>query len=423
MPAEPLEVEVHGLAHGGDAVGRRPDGKVCFVGHAVPGERVLVQIESERRSWSRGRLVAVLEPSPDRVEPPCPYAGPGACGGCALQHVTVDRQADLLRQVVVDQLERIGHLTDPPVVPTVQPHRADGNLGYRNRARFSVGAGGRLGFHRQRSDEVLPIDWCRLLTAAAQATRAEAGDDWKGADSVTVRAGDDGTGNDGAGLVEVVPGEEALPGMPEGSAALALIDALGTAHPLRGRPFVEHTVHDATFRVSATSFFQPSTAAAAVLVDEVLAGAAVADGHQVLDLYSGVGLFSHFLAGAGATVTAYEANEAAVADARHNLAALDVEVVAADAAQAVRALAEAEVGGQVDAVVLDPPREGAGAGLCDDLARLGPRRLVYVACDPAALARDAAVLIARGYRLIRVVPVDQFSMTGHVEAVASFLRQ
>lgn len=416
-PAEPVEVRVHGFAHGGEAVGRRPDGKVCFVAHALPGERVRVRIETEHRRWSRGHLVEVLEASPDRVTPPCPYAGPGRCGGCTLQHATVDRQATLLRQVLVDQLERIGKIAEPPVTATRQPHAGTGNLAYRTRARFSVAGDGRLGFHRHASGDIEPVDHCRLLTDAAHRVRREAGDDWRGTDSVTVRAGDGG-----ARLLEVVPGQDVLATLPGGDAALVLVDALGVAHSLRGDPALSHTVHGRAFRVSATGFFQPGPAAAEVLVTEVLDGAAVHPGDRILDLYCGVGLFSWFLADAGATVTAYEAHAVAVEDARHNLTDRDVEVVAADAAQAVRALADADVGDQVDTAVLDPPRQGAGEQVSHDVARLAPRRIVYVACDPAALARDARVLVARGYRLVRVVPVDQFSMTGHVEAVATFLR-
>lgn len=414
-PAEPIELDLHGFTHGGEAVGRRPDGKVCFVPHALPGERVLVQVTDERKSWSRGELLELLESSPDRVEPPCPYAHPGACGGCALQHVRPERQAELLRGVVIDQLERIGHVADPPVAPTRRPHTGDG-LGYRNRARFSADDEGRLGFHRQGSDAVIPIDWCRLLTEGAHGARTEAGDAWPGAESVTVRAGDNG-----AGMIEAVPGEGVLPDLPEGRRALVLVDALGHAHALRGEPVVRYQVNGADFQVSATSFFQPSSAAAHMLVEEVLNGAKIESGTRVLDLFSGAGLFSYFLAQAGGVVTAYESHPTAVTDALRNVGDQEVEVVQGDAERGVADLVARGV--RTDVVVLDPPRKGAGRDLCENLARLGPQRIVYVACDPAALARDAGALTAAGYQLVRVVPIDQFTHTGHIEAVATFLRQ
>lgn len=438
-PSEPVELVLHGLSHGAEAVGRRPDGKVCFVAHALPGERVRVRVENEHKSWSRGRLLEVLDASPERVEPPCPYARPGVCGGCALQHARPAHQAELLRQVVIDQLERIGRIPDPPVMPTRRPHAGDG-LGYRNRARFAVDPAGRLGFHRQGTHDthdVVPIDRCPLLSDAAHATRVEAGDDWPGVDSVTVRAGDDG-----AGLIEVVPGEGLLPTVPHGERPIALVDALGGTHALRGEPTVRYEVGGDAFTVSATSFFQPSSAAAEMLVEEVLAGVDVAVGDRVLDLYSGVGLFSRALAAAGAEVTAIEGSRSSVADARRNCADLPVRVVQDDVEGAVSAMAAMAAmaattattataatgaGGEPDherlaAVVLDPPRRGAGPDVCTHLAQLGPARIVYVACDPAALGRDAKTLTGTGYRLVRAVPVDQFTHTGHIETVATFLR-
>jgi tRNA/tmRNA/rRNA uracil-C5-methylase (TrmA/RlmC/RlmD family) len=420
-PPEPVELTLYGFTHGGEAVGRRPDGKVCFVPHAIPGERVRVQVTDERKSWSRGALVEVLDPSPDRVAPPCPYARPGVCGGCSLQHVRPQRQAELLRQVVVDQLERIGHIDEPPVTGTRRPHPGDG-LGYRNRARFSIDRQGRLGFHRQGSDEVVHIDRCPLLTEQAHASRVEAGDEWSGAESVTARADESGHG-----MIEVVPGAAALPALPAGERSVVLVDAVGAVHALRGSSELQHRVGDATFAVSATSFFQPSVAGAAVLVEEVLAAARVSPGDRVLDLYCGVGLFSHALSEAGATVTAVEAHPVAVADARRNLASEDVDVLEDDAAAVAARFADStgdpeQTARPFDTVVLDPPRRGAGPELCTDLGRLAPARVVYVACDPAALARDAGSLVGLGFRLTRVVPVDQFTHTGHVEAVATFLR-
>ena len=421
-PAEPVVLTLHGFTHGAEAVGRRPDGKVCFVAHALPGERVRVAIETERKRWSRGRLLEVIEPSSDRVAPPCPYARPDACGGCMLQHVRPARQAELLRQVVIDQLERIGHIHDPPVKGTRRPHTAgeqpedaEEGLGYRTRARFSVDAQGRLGFHRQRTHEVIPIDHCRLLTDGAHGARVEAGDGWRGARSVAVSSGDDGTG-----LIEVTPGEDPLTDLPEGDRAIVLIDELGHDHVLRGDASVRHMVHGASFQVSATSFFQPSPAGASMLVEEVLEGTKVTPGDRVLDLYSGVGLFSRFLADAGGQVTAYEVHPAAVRDALVNLGSRDVEVVQTDAHEGIlRCLAQER---RFDSVVLDPPRQGAGQEVCTDMARLAPSRVVYVACDPAALARDAKMLVGLGYRLVRVVPIDQFTHTGHIEAVATFHR-
>ena len=187
---------------------------------------------------------------------------------------------------------------------------------------------------------------------------------------------------------------------------------------LRGDPTVHEIVAERRFTVSPGSFFQSNTAGAEVLVDLVREAAGVRPGESALDLHAGVGLFAAALAEDGAEVEAVEADKGAAADARQNLADLDVEVTTADAGRRVAELADE--GAQVGVVVLDPPRRGAGAPLCRGIARLSPRVVVYVACDPAALARDAEIMAEAGYTLTRAVPVDQFAQTAQIEAVATF---
>lgn len=423
MPAHLVDIVLHGFTHGAEAVGRLPDGKACFVPYAIPGERVRVEVVEEHKRWSRARLVEVLEPSPDRIEPPCPHFGPGRCGGCAVQHIAPVRQAQLKRQVVVDQLTRIGGFTDPPVDDTVTV----GEFGYRSRARFAVDDTGRLGFRRAGTHEVLPIDRCPLLHPAAQAVRDEAGDGWQGAEEVSVRAAVAGTGT----AMTVTPGESALPPLPAGATPVALLDAEGQAHALRGEPVLVERVAGFDFRVSAASFFQANPAGADVLVALVRAAAAVEPGDAVADLYAGVGLFSRALAADGAAVVAVEDDPAACADARENLSRTTASVVCEPVRAALTRMT-AEIRGSAPAadqprgfsvVVLDPPRRGAGRDVCGRIASLRPRTVVYVACDPAALARDAAVLARAGYALTRAVPVDQFAQTAAIEVVATFARR
>lgn len=406
------EIDLHGFTHGGEAVGRLPSGKACFVAYAIPGERVVVEVVEEHKRWARGRLVEVVEPSPDRVPAPCPYfgqdeAGEPRCGGCALQHIAPERQAQLKRQVVVDQLERIGKLSGPPVEDTVTP----ATFGYRCSARFAVDEQGRLGFRRWRSNEVLPIDTCILLTAQAQSVRDEAGDGWSGAQEVVVRAG-----SAGRALV-VTPGPGGLPPLPAGDADVALVGTGGAAE-LRGSARIAMRVGGLDYRVSALSFFQAGEAGAEALVRLVRQEAEIRPGDSALDLYAGVGLFAKPLAVDGATVTAVEAHPDAAADAEHNLAGLPAQVLHETAEEAVeRLIAE---GRWHDVIVLDPPRAGAGPALVEQLPRLRPRAVIYVSCDPAALARDAAALVASGLVLERVTPVDQFAQTAAIESVAVF---
>lgn len=404
-----IELALDGITHGGEAVGRMPNGKACFVPHAIPGERVLVEITEERKRWARGRLVEVLEASPARIEAPCVYARPGRCGGCQLQHIEPTAQLALKRRIVTEQLERIGHLEDPPVNPTM-PVAA---FHYRNSARFAVDEQGRLGFRRAGSHEVQPIDECLLLDPAVQALRDEAGDGWQGAEEIVVRAGL----STGDRALIVRPGAGGLPPMPDGSTPVALEGSSG-AVALRGEPDLAEMVEGRTFRVSPTSFFQASTAGAALLVRLVLASTEIQPGDTALDLYAGVGLFAAFLADAGAGVTAVEADPVAAADARRNLAKDEVTVREQDAAAYVAALVADQE--QRDVVVLDPPRRGAGVNLCAGIAELDPRVVVYLSCDPAALARDAAALAKAGYELTEATPVDQFAQTAQIETVAVF---
>jgi tRNA/tmRNA/rRNA uracil-C5-methylase (TrmA/RlmC/RlmD family) len=407
------ELTLHGITHGAESVGRLPSGKVCFVPHAIPGERVIVEITDERSRWARARLVAVLDPSPDRVPAPCPYAGPeepggpARCGGCVLQHVRPERQAALKRQIVVEQLERIGRFTAPPVADTV----AVAPFGYRSHARFAADADGRLGFRRLRSRDVVAVDRCLLLDDGAQQLRTEAGDDWPGVEEVAVRAG-----TRGRALV-VRPGPGGLAPLPAGEAAVALVGA-GQPVDLRGDATVVEEVAGHAFAVSPTSFFQPGRPGAEALVRLVGDAAAVGPGDTVLDAYAGVGLFAHVLAAAGASVTAVESQPAAVRDARGNLG----DAATVERGDAVRYLRDAARAARAfDVVVVDPPRAGVGTDACRDVAAVTRRALVYVSCDPAAFARDARALVDAGLQLERVTPVDQFAQTAAIETVARFI--
>lgn len=411
-PAPDHELEIDGITHGAEGVARLPDGKVCFVPYALPGERVRARVVDDRKRWARAELVEVVDPSPNRVEPPCPYAGPwpaaegDACGGCALQHAEPAAQRALKRRILVEQLQHLAGLADPPVGEMV----ATGPSGYRSRARFSVTADGALGFAAPRSHRVRPVDRCLLLTEGAQALRDAAGDAWQGIESVSVHAG-----ARGGGLL-VRPGPGGLPPLPSGDVAVAVQDQ-GPAVALRGDPTAVEEVDELSLRVSASAFFQAGPEAAAALVRAVREAAGPVAGRRVVDLYGGVGLFSAALAADGAAVTLVEGDPAAVDDAAVNLADRG-QVVSAEVADWLAA----GPGPPPDVVVLDPPREGAGSTVCHALAGWGVPRIVYVSCDPAALARDVSTLADDGFTLADATPVDCFPHTAAIETVALFSR-
>lgn len=406
--AQTVTIELHGWAHGGEAVGRLPDGRACFVPYALPGETVEVRVTRRYKRHATAELVSVVTASPHRVTPPCPYYG--ACGGCQLQHASPAHQLELKRRVLIEQLTRIGRQTDPPVADVIAPP-GGWPAGYRAWARMAVDAQGRLGFRRRGSHDIEPIAHCLLMTEEAAALRHAAGDGWDGAQEVTLTAGDD------AGLITITPEEGASLPAPEGSFGVSIRQEDPTRPAVVVRPpdHVSVEVAGVVLRASAGAFFQAGPAGAAALVEAVMAAVQPTPGERVLDLYAGVGLFSAFLARAGATVTAVEADPIATADARHNLAGLDVDVRTETVEQT---LADVDA---ADVVLLDPPRAGAKGQVCAAIAALSPRRIVYVACDPAALARDVATLADLGYRLHSVQGLDLFGHTAHVEAVAVLL--
>jgi tRNA/tmRNA/rRNA uracil-C5-methylase (TrmA/RlmC/RlmD family) len=411
LPRDPVPATVDGFTHGGEGV-VRIEGKAVFVPGTIPGERVVVRVTDDRKRWARAELVEVVEPSPDRVTPPCPYVPD--CGGCDLQHVAPPAQRRLKTRVVREQLERLGGLTDPPVADC-RPVGDD--VRYRTHARLHADDDGRLGFHRAGSHDVVPIADCLVLSEPAQRLREEVGDD-TGAAEVVVRAHP----STSTRAVVLHPGPGGLD-LPGGDADLLLAQPDGTTAAIRGDGVLRERVGDVELAFDATSFFQVSPGAAEAIVTEVLAAAGDVSGLVVWDLYAGVGLLAVPLARAGAEVLAVEGHAASAEHARANAEANDatVRVEARDVRDVVRRLTiPGEVADVPDVVVLDPPRSGAGEDVCAALAAAMPARIVYVSCDPAALARDAAVFAEHGYRLRHAQPLDLFPMTHHVETVATF---
>lgn len=420
MVGRTVVIELHGITHGGEAVGRLEDGRAVFVAHALPTEQVQAVVTEAHRRWARARLVSVERASPDRVVPPCPYTGPEQpggpprCGGCALQHAAPSAQATLKHRIVTEQLARIGQLTDVPVAAVRQP----ASDGYRNRARMGVTAGGTLGFRRPSSDQLVAIDRCLVLHPRVQALRDLAGDAWNGCSEVTLRAGLQG---DGAVVVATVQATDAIPELPDGDAGVVLVGTDGQAAPLREPTRITEVVAGIEMEVPATAFFQASTAAAEVLVELVRGAVDVQPGETVVDAYAGVGLFATALARDGATVVAIEGDPVAAASLQVNLDGADATVVAGDVTEGLTELLA--TGTHPAAIVLDPPRRGATPDVLEQVALLAPARVCYVSCDPAAFARDARILVDAGYELEQVSPVDQFAHTAQIELVGAFRRR
>ena len=365
------DVEVGPVAHGGHCVARLPEevpdvgGTVVFVRHTAPGEQVTVEVTEGRVGdrFLRADAVQVHRPSPDRVAPPCSYAGPGLCGGCDFQHLAVPAQRRLKGAVVAEQLRRLAGVERDVVVEGVPGD--DEGLRYRTRMRFHPAGEGRLGLRAHRSHRVVPIDDC-LLQAP--------------------------------GAVVAVEGE-----------------------PGRDRSVTEEVLGH-RYEVAEDGFWQVHQGAPATLMGAVLEGAGVRAGDRVLDLYSGVGLFTVPLAeatGERGRVLAVEGDRVAVDHARGNLASYGwVDVVRGSVGRVL----ERDRSGPYDVVVLDPPREGAKRAVVEQVAARRPRTVVHVACDPASFARDVALFAREGYLLEGIRAFDLFPMTQHVEVVGTLSR-
>jgi tRNA/tmRNA/rRNA uracil-C5-methylase (TrmA/RlmC/RlmD family) len=421
-----VEVEVERVAHGGHCVARH-EGRVLFVRHALPAERVRARITegADGDRFLRADAVEVVEAAPDRVDAPCPYAVPGGCGGCDFQHADLAAQRRLKADVVTEQFARLARLDIDVTVEAVPGDVA--GLRWRTRTEFAVDDEGRPGMRRHRSHDLIPVTDCLIAAPGILATgvlrkRYAAGTT---VDVVAPSVGE-------PIVVELDSGGVAAEGIPavteQVSAAWVGPDRWG--HEL---------VHE--FHLSARGFWQVHPGAVRTFVEAALGFVGPRRGETALDLYSGVGVFALALAegvGPDGRVIAVESDPVAVECARRNVSVYGTVAVVgarvddflgvprprrrgAGPRRAGRTAARHPLAPpRVDIVLLDPPRKGAGRDVVAAVAAMAPRSIAYVGCDPAALARDTAYLSGLGYHLTGLRAFDTFPMTHHVECVAHF---
>jgi tRNA/tmRNA/rRNA uracil-C5-methylase (TrmA/RlmC/RlmD family) len=403
-----LELVTGAMASGGGCVARAPDGRVVFVRHSLPGERVVAEVTAETSSFLRADAVEILEPSADRTDAPCPHAGPGRCGGCDWQHIALPAQRGLKAGLVSEQLRRVAGI-DRQVEVVAVAGAADG-LGWRTRVRFAVDRSGRIGLHRHRSHDIEPVEHCPIATSETDGVGVGT-TRWKGAHHVEVTASPDG----GRPVVAVETGRRQLAGQPRLDAGL-VVNGRTLRPPDRSR----FDVLGRSFEVSAGVFWQVHPRAAALLTGSVLDGLAPEPGECVVDLFAGAGLLTVALAhsvGPRGRVVGVERSRRACADAVRNAAGLrQVEIIRAD----IDAATVARVVTGMDLVVLDPARQGAGTPVMRALASLDPplRGMAYVSCDPASFARDLRIMLDAGWSIRSLRAFDLFPMTEHVELVS-----
>jgi tRNA/tmRNA/rRNA uracil-C5-methylase (TrmA/RlmC/RlmD family) len=423
VPGSALELAVGEAVHGGWCVARpeAAGGPVILVRHALPGERVRAVITQTTSRFARADAVQILEPAAGRVTPPCPHAGPGRCGGCDWQHASLPAQRTLKAAIVSQQLRRIAGITRDVTVESL-PGEHDG-LGWRTRVRFAVRPDGVAGLRKHRSHEVIEIGDCPIahpLVSGSGVTRRR----WPGAREVEVAAAP------GSGQRAVIIAGKAVRSGPWADVRAEAVLASrrgGRLEAVRGRGFLRQRAAGREWRVGAGVFWQVHPQAADVLAAAVRAALRPGPGDAALDLYCGAGLFAGVIAeavGPSGRVLGVEADAAAVRDARYNLRSTpwarvrrgDVSVLLPRDGLCGASLA-----------ALDPPRTGLPRPVIEALcaapgAAAGLRRVAYVSCDPATMARDIALFRARGWDLETLRAFDAFPMTHHVECLATLAR-
>ncbi len=428
------------MAYSADAVGHLPSGKTVFVEGAAPGDVVSAEITEEKPSFARARVVSIKEASPDRVNPES--ASDAMTGAAPWQHLSYPAQLRAKRANVVDQLSRTAHMeknaAEHLVTEALSSKRA---WGYRNKiemgARTKKDGTLDLGFYREGTHDLVTVDQTLLAHKSIQkapkalrgAIRFAQGNQDLGIYRVGVRH------SLATGELEIAlwttPGAfprsrfaQILKNSLKATSIVRVMADPGKARKIKGvevldgRGYWRERMGDCEFSTQAPSFFQVNTAQASKLVEEVMRGLGGVDGKFIADLYAGGGTFSIPLAAAGADVVAVESASSSVRDLRYNADqnGVFVDVVGGDAARELKEL------GRLDALVVDPPRAGLAENVPADIAAAAPGKVAYVSCNPSTWARDVARFDACGYQLERVVPVDMFPQTYHIEVVSIFKR-
>lgn len=406
----PVEVVLKSLAFGGDAVGTLPDGRSIFIPYGLPGETVRVEVTKEKRKYARGRIVEMVHPAPERIQPPCRHFG--ACGGCDYQHIPYERQLQIKKEMLKEQLERIAGMRAINIKDCVPSPRI---WNYRNHVQFHLDEDGRLGFRMARSKRVVPIDECHLPMDGIQSI-------WPGLDldaGLPLERLDIREGRDKDIQIMLESRSLEIPEIIVEEVPVSVVHLVGNdSIVLAGENWVAMEVNGRAFQVSAGAFFQVNTWVAGEMVRYVLENCGTTHETTLLELFSGVGLFSAFLAPRVKQLIAVESSEVACDDFVLNLDEFEnVELYEGSVEDVLSSLS---VSAQI--ILMDPPRSGIGVDVVERITKMAADQVVYISCDPATLARDAKDLIRAGYRLEEITPFDMFPHTAHIESVSIWQR-
>ena len=455
-------IKIHGLGSSGEGVGKL-DNLAVFVEGALPGEEVLIEIETRKKNYAVGRLVEVVKNSPERVEPFCPlYKN---CGGCQLQHMSYAAQLKWKRQQVVDAVERIGKLGGIKIFETLG---MENPLRYRNKMQFPVGKAMRnaqcvvrndsgrgkdelvIGCYARGSHKIIDTTSCLVQNAGNDkilaAVRAVAKkfnlqpydeDTHKG----FLRHVMSRVGCNGELMIVLVTATKNFPN--EKNFVRALLKEIPNVTSIQqnvqtfrnnvilgrdtkilyGKPTIHDKIGGLSFNISARSFFQVNTAQAEVLYKTAQDFAELRGNETIIDAYCGTGTISLFMAKKARKVVGVEVVSSAVADAKKNSRENNIrnaEFIVGDAVNVLPNIFDAGVYAEV--VIVDPPRAGCDRKVLETFAAMKPEKIIYVSCNPATLARDLKILDELGYRTKKIQPVDMFPFTSHVESVAQIFK-
>jgi 23S rRNA (uracil1939-C5)-methyltransferase len=363
------------------------DGEKLFVFGGIPGEEVTVEVLSRRRNRVAAKVTEVAERSPERIDPACPYFG--MCTGCQWLHIRYEYQLELKYRKVREALETIGEMPDAPISDAIP---SPDILGYRNHARFTIRRDGSLGFVNKDTRRFLRIDECLLMHSGINQILSQLQGRCGETTQLSIRYGV----NTGEWLIQPTMKSEDIP-----------LES--------GRQHYVEALNGKRFRVAASAFFQVNTMQAEKMAELIRARLDLKGDELVVDAYAGVGTFAVLLAPFAGRVIAIEESASANEDARINVAGLpNVELLEAKTETVLGSLPQAP-----DILILDPPRVGCRPEALEALKSRPPKRIVYVSCDPRALARDLKILCEGPFVLEEILPVDLFPQTHHIECLAT----
>lgn len=394
--------------YSGECLGRLSDGRTAFVPLGMPGEQVEIEITEDKDRYVRGKIVRTLITSPDRIAAPCPHFG--VCGGCQYQHITYAQQLEIKTEVALDQLSRLGKLKDIPfsgITASLKP------FNYRNQVQFHPDENGRLCYQKLDGSGLLAIQTCLLPDEGiAELWPQLTLEPDSGLKRISFR--EDSLGNP---LVVFEGEDEISPEMDfELPVSATYLDPDGRAFTLAGEDYLVYEILGKSLKVSPESFFQVNLQVATEMVNHVLGLLPKARFGHILELYSGVGLFSEFLAEHSEKLTAIESSPSACYDFADNLDAFDNVSLYEGPVESNLPGLLTELK-DVDLVVLDPPRAGLHSRALDSLVTLLPQYICYISCDPATLARDLQRLNKADYKILDLHLFDMFPQTYHIESV------